>query len=80
MKAHIGVDLHSGLVRRLTWTAANEADVNQSAKLLHGDEAQVYAAADDVGTEKRVDLKDPDVTRRIAMKRGELKATDEVPL
>lgn len=41
MKAHIGVDADSGLVHAVTTTAANEADVEQVAYLLHGKERQV---------------------------------------
>jgi transposase, IS5 family len=36
MKAHIDVDMSSGVVHTLTGTAANEADINQTAALLHG--------------------------------------------
>lgn len=43
MKAHIGVDADSGLVHTVTTTAANEADVEQVADLLHGKEKQVWA-------------------------------------
>jgi len=74
MKAHIGVDLHSGLVHSLSATPANEADVNQTVKLLHGEEKAVYADAGDTGADKRAELKDREVTWRIAMKRGKLKA------
>src|SRR5689334_9964652 len=34
MKAHIGVDVASGLVHTVTGTAANEADITQTATLL----------------------------------------------
>ena len=80
MKAHIGVDLHSGLVHSLTGTAANEADVNQTANLLHGEEKAVYADAGYTGADKREEFKERKVTWRIAMKRGKLKAMDEGPL
>jgi len=36
MKAHIAVDADSGLVHTVTTTAANEADIEQIADLLHG--------------------------------------------
>ncbi len=36
MKAHIGVDVASGVVHTVIGTAANEADINQTAALLHG--------------------------------------------
>ena len=35
MKAHIGVDVASGVVHTVVGTAANEADINQTAALLH---------------------------------------------
>lgn len=38
LKAQIGVDTESGLVQTVTTTAANEADVEQVADLLHGEE------------------------------------------
>ena len=36
MKAYIGVDAESGLVRTVTGTAANVADVTEVPNLLHG--------------------------------------------
>ena len=45
MKAHIGVDADCGLVHTVTTTAANEADVEQIADLLHGKEEVVHADA-----------------------------------
>ena len=38
MKAHIGVDVASGVVHTVVGTAANEADINQMAAVLHGQE------------------------------------------
>ena len=54
MKAHIGVDAQSGLVHTVTTTAANEADVNQVADLLHGKEEQVWADSGYRGAPSRV--------------------------
>src|SRR5205085_313085 len=45
MKAHIGVDVASGVVHSVTGTAANEADVTQMAAVLHGREEAVFADA-----------------------------------
>lgn len=45
MKAHIGADDGSGLVRTAVTTAANESDVAQVADLLHGKEDRVHADA-----------------------------------
>ena len=54
MKAHIAVDADSGLVHTVTTTAANEADVEQVADLLHGKEEQVWADSGYRGAQKRV--------------------------
>ena len=55
MKAHIGVDADSGLVHTVTTTAANEADVEQVADLLHGKEQEVWADSGYRGAHNRVD-------------------------
>ena len=55
MKAHIAVDADSGLVHTVTTTAANEADVEQVADLLHGKEEQVWADSGYRGAQTRVD-------------------------
>lgn len=53
MKAHIGVDAHSGLVHSVIGTAANVHDVTQAQALLHGDETDVFGDAGYQGVEKR---------------------------
>jgi IS5 family transposase len=58
MKAHIGVDAHGGLVHTVTTTAANEADVEQVADLLHGKERHVWADSGYRGAASRVDRAD----------------------
>jgi IS5 family transposase len=58
MKAHIAVDADSGLVHTVTTTAANEADVEQIADLLHGKEQQVWADSGYRGAQARVDRED----------------------
>jgi IS5 family transposase len=70
MKAPIGVDVASGLVRTVTGTAANEADLTQTAALLHGQEEDVLGDADDTGADKRPELEDHDVSRNIAIRRS----------
>lgn len=40
-KAHIGVDVHSGLVHTIAVTTAKVADISQLAVLLHGEECLV---------------------------------------
>ena len=72
MKAHIGVDVESGLVHTVRTTAANEADVVQVAELLHGEEMIVHADAGYTGAEKRVE--DRELTWHVAEKRGKVKA------
>ena len=74
MKAHIGVDVASGLVHTVLGTAANEADINQTASLLHGREKAVFADAGYTGAEKRPELEDRDVDWNIAIKRSIIKA------
>lgn len=74
MKAHIGVDVTSGLVHTVVGTAANEADINQTASLLHGQESDVFADAGYTGADKRPDLEDRDVAWNIAIRRSIIKA------
>ncbi len=71
MKAHIGVDVASGVVHTLTGTAANEADINQTVALLHGREEAVFAYT---GANKRPELADRDLSWNIAIKRSIIKA------
>jgi IS5 family transposase len=74
MKAHIGVDVTSGVVHTLTGTAANEADINQTAALLHGQEEAVFADAGYTGANKRSELADRDLSWNIAVKPSIIKA------
>jgi IS5 family transposase len=74
IKAHIGVDVASGVVHTLTGTAASEADINQTAALLHGREEAVFADAGYTGAGKRPELADRDVSWNIATKRSIIKA------
>ncbi|NBO42664.1 MAG: IS5 family transposase [Betaproteobacteria bacterium] len=53
MKAHIGVDMHSGIVHTLVTTPANTADVTQGCALLHGDETLGFGDAGYQGIDKR---------------------------
>ena len=48
----------AGLVHTVTTTAANEADVEQIADLLHGKEEQVWADSGYRGAQSRVDRDD----------------------
>jgi len=80
MKAHIGVDLHSGLVHAVVGTAANASDVSQAAELLHGEEELAFADAGYVGVEKYMEPDGPAVTWYVAEKRGRVKGLPEGPL
>jgi len=70
MKAHIGVDVTSGVVHTVTGTAANEADINQMAAVLHGAEEMVFADAGYTGAEKRPEHAEREVSWYIAAKRS----------
>ena len=74
MKAHIGVDVASGVVHTVVGTAANEADINQMAAVLHGEEEDVFADAGYAGADKRPEHEDRDVCWNIAIKRSIIKA------
>src|SRR4051812_18848002 len=65
-KAHIGVDVASGLVHTVTGTAANEADIAQTAALLHGEEEDVFGDAGYTGADKRPELVDREVSPAFA--------------
>ena len=45
MKAHIGTDAESGLVHSVETTPANEHDITQAHKLVHGEEKAVFGYA-----------------------------------
>src|SRR5215212_2503005 len=63
----------SGVVHTVVGTAANEADINQTASLLHGAE-DVFADAGYRGADKRPEHEDRDVSWNIAIKRSIIKA------
>src|SRR3954447_23552843 len=77
MKAHIGVDVASGVVHTVVGTPANDADINQTVSLLHGQEEAIFADAGYTGAEKRPELEDCDVAWNIAIKRSIIKALPE---
>jgi IS5 family transposase len=75
MKAHIGADRDSKLVHTVVVTAANVADITQTAELLHGQERQVHADAGYLGVEKRAEIValERPIDWQIARKRGAIK-------
>lgn len=80
MKAHIGVDAHTGLVHTLVGTAANVHDVTQAQNLLHGDETDVFGDAGYVGVEKREENIELDVNWHIAPRPSQRKTLQESAL
>ena len=54
-KAHIGVDSDSGLVHHVETTPANDHDVTQMSKLMHGEEDSVNGDSGYIGANKRPD-------------------------
>ena len=79
MKAHIGADRDSKLVHTVVVTAANVADITQTAQLLHGEETQVHADAGYTGVEKRAEIValERRIDWQVARKRGLIKAMAE---
>lgn len=74
MKAHIGVDEESGLVHHVECTAANEADVTQVHKLLHGKEDTICGDSGYTGADKREELQKVKAGFWIAEKPSKLRA------
>jgi IS5 family transposase len=68
MKAHIGVDAHSGLVHSVVGTAANVNDVTQAGALLHGQEDEAFGDSGYQGVHKRIEAQGP--TWHVAMRPG----------
>jgi len=64
-------------VHSVTCTAANVADVAETANLLHGEEVVLFGDAGYIGVDKRPEFKDCKAKCHIAMKRGTLKAMAE---
>lgn len=77
MKAHIGVDADSGLVHTVVGTAANVNDVTQAAKLVHGEETDVFADAGYQGVAKREEVQGIEANWHVAMRPGKRRALDK---
>ena len=65
-KAHVGVDMGSGLIRAVTTTPANVNDTTPADSLIRGDEKEVYADAAFDTHARRARLKAAGVKPRIA--------------
>jgi transposase, IS5 family len=68
MKAHIGVDMASGLVHSVATTPANAAEVTMAGALLHGEEEAAFGDAGYQGVDKRPQAAGP--TWHVAMRPG----------
>jgi len=77
MKAHIGVDVESGLVHRVVGTAANVADVTQVDPLLHGEENVVCVDASYTGVEMRPEHEGRKVVWQVAARRSTYQKLDK---
>jgi len=76
MKAHIGVDVDSGLVHTVRGTAGNVSDVVEANSLLHGQEIHGYGDAGYQGVGKRPDSP-ADIHWHVAMKQSKRRALDK---
>jgi len=65
-KAHVGVDMGSGLIRAVTTTPANVNDTTPADALIRGDEVEVYADAAYDTHARRARLRAAGVKPRIA--------------
>ena len=71
MKAHIGVDAHTGLVHSLATTAASVADVTQVSQLLHGSETRVWGDAGYQGVDRRPEHQGRAMDWQVALRAGQ---------
>jgi IS5 family transposase len=80
MKAHIGVDMATGLVHSVVGTAGNVADVTQAHALLHGGEKSVLGDAGYQGIGKRAENVDKAIDWHVAMRPSVRKTLKKNPL
>jgi IS5 family transposase len=79
MKAHIGVDAHSGLLHTVRGTAGSVHDVVEANTLLHGEETEAWGDAGYQGAGKRPDAR-ASVRWNIAMRPGKRRLLDKTRL
>lgn len=79
MKAHIGVDVKTGLTHTFTTTAANVHDLNEAHQLLHGEEKHIFADSGYRGAQKREELKDVSADWYIADQPSKVKKLKKHP-
>ncbi len=71
MKAHIGLDVATGLVHSVATTAADVADFTQVPRLLHGAETQVWGDAGYVGVARRPEHRGRAIDWQVALRTGQ---------
>jgi IS5 family transposase len=71
MKAHVGADAESGLVHTVTTTAANVADITETAALLHGVSVDWHIAARQHRQEGRSEATVAGGARRAGTRQGQ---------
>lgn len=76
MKAYIGADAESGLLLTVTTTAANVANITETAALLHGQKQTAFADAGYTGADKREELQGISVDWHIAAYRSTVEKID----
>ena len=78
MKAHIGVDAGTGYVHKVSATAANVHDLDETANLVRDDDEVVYVDAGYQGVDKRPDIVGDEslakIEFRVASRKGRLAA------
>lgn len=80
MKAHIGVDMATGLVHSVLGTPGNVADVTQAHALLHGGEKAVLGDAGYQGVGNRAENADKAIDWHTTMRPSARKALKKSPL
>jgi IS5 family transposase len=80
MKAHVGVDMATGLVHTVVGTAGNVADVTQAHALLHGGETAVLGDAGYQGVAKRPENAGQAIAWHTALRPSVRKALKKNPL
>jgi len=80
MKAHVGVDMATGLVHSVVGTTGNVADVTQAHALLHGGEKTVLGDAGYQGVGKRAENADRQIDWHVAMRPSVRKTLKKNPL
>lgn len=80
MKAHVGVDMATGLVHTVVGTAGNVSDVAQAHALLHGGESVVLGDAGYQGVAKRAENADKEIDWHTALRPSLRKAFKKNPL